>query len=59
MSLAAATFPFVDSVVNDLVQGVKEVWNRESKEKFDLAAYQTSIARAATAISQIEARVKY
>ena len=59
MSLATATFPFVDSVVNDLVQGVKEIWNRESKEKFDPSAYQTSIARAAVAISQTEARVKY
>ena len=59
MSLATATFPFVDSVVNDLVQGVKEIWNRESKEKFDPSAYQTSIARAAVAISQVEARVKY
>ena len=59
MDLATATFPFADSVVNDLIQGVKEVWNRESKEKFDMAAYQTRIARAAVAISQVESREKY
>jgi hypothetical protein len=59
MSAAADTFPFNDTIVNDLVQAVKEVWNRESKEKFDAAAYQKSMARAADHIRQQDYPVKY
>ena len=59
MSDAADTFPFNDTIVNDLVQAVKEVWNRESKEKFDTAAYQKSMARAADHIRQQDMPSKY
>ena len=59
MDSATDTFPFVDTVVNDLIQAVKEVWNRESKEKFDGAAYQKSIARGADHIRQLDYPGKY
>ena len=59
MSAAADTFSFGDTVVNDLVVAVTQVWNRESKESFDPMAYQQSISRAASRIRQQEIPGKY
>lgn len=53
---ATDTFPFSDQVLDDLMPAVKEVWNRESKEKFDPLIYQVSIARAAGTVTQQKPR---
>jgi len=59
MSVAADTFSFGDTIVNDLVAAVVQVWNRESKETFDPIAYQQSISRAASRIRQQPVPGKY
>ena len=53
-STATDTFPFSDQIVEELMPAVKEVWNRESKEKFDQAIYQRAMARAAKSLTQAE-----
>lgn len=55
-SSATDTFPFSDQVFEDLMPAIKEVWNREAKEKFDPVIYQRAMSRATQTLTQREQR---
>lgn len=56
---ATDTFPFSDLTFDNMMPAIKEVWNRESKEKFDAVIYQRAMARAVQTLRQYEQRTHW
>lgn len=59
VSLATDTINMSDEVVGKLMPSIKEIWNRERKEKFDTAVYLNALAGAARLLNRAEPRTRY
>lgn len=59
VSLAADTFPFIDTVFRALVPAVAERFNLDQKREFSGGVFNEAIARAARELSGIKPRTRY
>ena len=59
LSAAADTVPFGDPVFRAMVPAWVQLWNREMRNEFDGALFQTSIGRAGRLLPQVPARTSY
>ena len=59
LSMGSDEFPFSDSVVEDLVPAVAQIWRREAREQFDALAFNVAVGQAVTRLTGVEIRSRY